>query len=155
MYHTGARIRKDSDFRELFQVGTEGIALQNEIGELALPNNLDQPGGLQFFKVVRECGSAYAVELMKFRARHVRLTRANLFQHLIASRLGQRTRDTRKLPIGKPGAVGVCHSSQGSLIGFECPITISPRDPHTRRGMSGCRAGADAWPCRGAAAECG
>src|SRR5258708_10147495 len=134
MCPTGSRIRKDSDFREPLKVGAKDLALQNKIGELDITYDLDQAGRLELFKVMRESGGAHAMELMQVCARHVRPTSANLFQDLISPRLSQSTGDTRKLPIGKPGAVGVCHSSKGSLTGFECPNRyFSARSTHPAR----------------------
>src|SRR5258708_13437994 len=143
MYRAGARIRKDLDLRELFQVGAKDVALQDEIGELALADDLDQTGCFQLFYVMGECRGAYTVEFVQLSARRSSAARADFFEDLDASRLSQSAGDPRKLAIGKPGAVGVCHSSQGSLIGFECPMPyFSARSTHpapNERLSSRCR----------------
>src|SRR5258707_15453086 len=115
MYHTGARIRKDSDFRELFQVGTEDVALHNEIGESALALDLYQASSLQLLYVMGKCRGADAVVFLQIRAGREIATCADFLHHLIASRLSQSARDPRKLQIGKAGAVGLGHSSKGSV----------------------------------------
>jgi len=38
--------------RESIQVGAQNVALEDELGELALANDLDQAGCLQLFDVV-------------------------------------------------------------------------------------------------------
>src|SRR5258708_28704102 len=134
MYRAGARIRKDLDLREPIQVGAQDVALHNEIGESALALDLYQASSLQLLYVMGKCRGADAVVFLQIRAGSGIATCADFLQDLIASRLSQSAGDPRKLPIGKPGAVGVCHSSQGSLIGFECPMPyFSARSTHPAR----------------------
>ena len=53
----GSGLRRD--FCQMVQVGLEDVALQRQVGELALSNDRNQAGRLQLFEVMRERGGAH------------------------------------------------------------------------------------------------
>ncbi len=93
----GVSCRLDSG--ESIQVGAQDVALQNEIGEFAFTNDLDQSGGFQFFHMMRKGGGAYPVRFVKDGAGRRAFAGPDLLEYLVASRLGQGARDARELPV--------------------------------------------------------
>ena len=49
------------DLRELSQVGVEYVAIEDQVGALALADDLDQAGRLQLLDVMRDGRGAHAV----------------------------------------------------------------------------------------------
>src|SRR5438552_16218282 len=83
------------DFCEAVEIGAQHVALEDEVGELAVADDRDQARGLELLDVMGEGGRAYLVVLMQRAAPHRRLARADLLQYLIAPRLRERTRNAR------------------------------------------------------------
>src|ERR1700686_407075 len=102
------------NFCKPLQVSPQNLALQDEVGELAFTNNLDQTGHLQLFHVMRKCRGAHTVDLVQFGAGRRVTTCTDLFENLISSWFGQSPGYTRKLPVRKAANLGGCHSLQGT-----------------------------------------
>ena len=92
------------NFGEVVQVRLQDIALQCEVGELALAGDLDEACRLQFFHVVRKRGGADGL----LRA-HVDARRAaaggDLFEYFVAARVGEGTRNQGELPVGQSNSL--------------------------------------------------
>ena len=87
------------NFGEMVQVGLQDIALQCEVGELALAGDLDEACRLQFFHVVRKRGSANGLSRADIGA-GCAVTSGDLLEYLVAARVGEGTRNQGELPVG-------------------------------------------------------
>src|ERR1700687_3929048 len=94
----GARDSRRLDFAEPVQVGPQNIALEQQIHELTLADDLHQPGRLQLLEVVGEGRSARPMSAVQGAAGRGVLGGPDLLEDLEASRLCQRTRNSRELP---------------------------------------------------------
>ena len=106
------------DFGKVVQISLQDIALQCEVGELALAGDLDETCRLQFFHVVRKRGGANGL----LRA-HVGARRAaaggDLFEYFVAARVGEGTRNQGELPVGQSSSYRVSHIAK--LTVFHTP----------------------------------
>src|SRR5689334_21375469 len=84
---------RTSNLRQPVQVRAQHVALELEIGELAVPDDLDQARGLELLEMVRQRRRADGLALVERAAGHRRLALADRLQHLRAPRLGQRAGD--------------------------------------------------------------
>ena len=100
------------DRRQAVEIGAQHVALEHEVGELALAHDLDQAGRLQFLEVVRDSGRADPHALVQRAARHRAVAGADPFEHLIAARLRQRTRDALELLVGEGGLLRGWHEGK-------------------------------------------
>src|SRR2546425_141427 len=74
---------------QMVQVGSEDIALQDQVSELSLSDDGDEPGRLQFLDVMRKSGGAYRLAPAHIGARHAAVSRANLPENLVAAWISQ------------------------------------------------------------------
>lgn len=86
---------------ETVEIGAEDIALEDEVGELALPFNADEAGGCKFLHVVGEGGGANGLRFRDAGAGRGALTAADLGENFIAAGCRERTGDEGKLPVGE------------------------------------------------------
>jgi hypothetical protein len=77
------------------------IALQHQVHELAVAQDLDETGGLEFLDVVRQRGGADVLRRMEHAAGNRGLGRADLLEDLQATRFGKGARDARELALGE------------------------------------------------------
>src|SRR3569623_489791 len=85
------------DIRQTVEIGAQYVAMQDEIGEFAVADDLDETGGLQLLDVVREGGRADVVALVQAGAGQRRVLRADALENGIALGLGQRPGDPFEL----------------------------------------------------------
>lgn len=85
----------------MFQVGVQNIALQHQVREFAVADDRNQPGRFQLFEVVRERGGGYGLALADIRTGNAFIFGTNLFQNLMAARIGQRFRNPAYLLLWK------------------------------------------------------
>jgi hypothetical protein len=85
----------------VFQVCLQYVALQQQAGEFAFSNDLDQSGGFELFQVVRERGCGHGLALAHIGAGDTGGLGAYLGQDLVATRIGQGFRDQVDLTIGE------------------------------------------------------
>lgn len=85
------------NFSQMVQIGLKDVALQFQIGELAVPAYRDESRRLQLFHVMRERGRAHRLTAAHIRAGHCALSCANLPQDLVAARISQRLRNQMDL----------------------------------------------------------
>ena len=97
----------------MFQVCLQDIALQQQAGEFALSNNLDQSCGFEFFQVVRERGRGHGLALAHIRASNASGLGAYLGQDLVTTRIGQGFCDQVDLTIGE-----LCRFRQTPMLRF-------------------------------------
>ena len=74
-------------------VSLEHVATQDQPGEFAFPDDLDESGGLQFFQMMRKRRSRNRLALSYFRAGDARLVCAELLQNVVPSRICERPGD--------------------------------------------------------------
>ena len=77
----------------------KGVAAKDHVHELAVTNDIDQAGRFQLLDMMGERRGTYIVRILQLAAGEGGVASANLFENLIAARLGQRAGDPRKLPI--------------------------------------------------------
>ena len=99
------------NFGEMVQVGLQDIALQCEVGELALAGDLDETCRLQFFNVVRKRGGANGLSRADIGA-GCAVTSGDLFEYLVAPRVGESPRNQGELPVGQSNSFCDSHSLQ-------------------------------------------
>ena|SRR6185312_7646588 len=98
------------DLCQLRQVSAQDVALQREVGELAVTDDLNQACGLQLFQVMGKGGGAYVLKFMQRAACHWGIVALpDGLKNLITARLRQRPRDAGKLPVCKPAIFGSRH----------------------------------------------
>jgi hypothetical protein len=83
----------------VFQVRAENVALQQQVGVFPIPDNQYQSCCLQLFDVMRKRGCGHGLALADIRAGNAFLLGANLFQNLMAARVGQGLRNQLYLPV--------------------------------------------------------
>jgi len=88
------------------------------MGKLALAYNFDQSCRLQLFHVVGQSGGAYLMRFLELGAGRGLIAGADLFEYLIAARLGQRAGNAGKLPVGEAAISGGPLSSNSLLDRF-------------------------------------
>src|SRR5215212_6930172 len=77
-----------SDFRQAVEIGAQHVALEHEIGELAVADDVDQARRLKLLEMVGEGGGADLLALVQRSAGHrPGLACADRFEHLVAPRL--------------------------------------------------------------------
>ena len=109
MISVTTRIQTDDlNFCEVVQVSLQDIALQREVGELALAGDLDETCRLQFFNVVRKRGGANGLLCTHVGARGA-AAGGDLLEYLVAARVGEGTRNQGELPVGQPNLLYVSH----------------------------------------------
>src|SRR5260370_2104821 len=98
-----SRPRRDAGlyFREPVEIGAQDGALEDEAGELAFAQDLDQAGGFELLDVMGERRGADAVALVQHAARRRGVVRADLLEDPNATRLGERPRNARQLALGQ------------------------------------------------------
>ena len=84
---------------EVVEVGLEDIALQCEVGELALAGDLDEARRLQFFHMMRDGGGADGLSRADVGAGYP-VASVDLLEYLVAARVGEGTRNQGELPVG-------------------------------------------------------
>ena len=84
---------------EVVEVGLEDIALQCEVGELALAGDLDEACRLQFFHMMRDRGGADGLSRADVGAGYT-VASGDLLEYLVAARVGEGTRNQGELPVG-------------------------------------------------------
>ena len=96
--------------------------MQDEVHEFSFANDLDQTRRLQFFNVMRQGRGAHIVGFVQHSARRRRVTRPDLLEDLIAPRLGQRTGNSRKLPVCELELLGRRHRFKlhENTVTYEC-----------------------------------
>jgi len=97
------------DFCETVEIGLEHIALKNQVGEFAFANDFNQAGCFQFLDVMGESGGAYGMEFVEPAAGGGVLICADLFEDLIAPRLGQGPGNLCEVAIRELAGFGGCH----------------------------------------------
>jgi hypothetical protein len=83
---------------EVVEVGLEDIALQCEVGELALAGDLDEARRLQFFHMMRDGGGADGLSRADVGAGYT-VASGDLLEYLVAARVGEGTRNQGELPV--------------------------------------------------------
>jgi hypothetical protein len=86
---------------ETVEIGVEDIALQDEVGELALPFDADETGGCEFLHVVGEGGGADGLRFRDAGTGRGAVATADLGEDFIAARRRERTGDEGELPVGE------------------------------------------------------
>jgi hypothetical protein len=81
------------------QVGLQNVTLQQKVCEFALSNDVDKPRCLQLFHVMGKSGCGYGLAFAYVGAGNTPSHCANLFQDLMAARIGQSLRDQPYLPL--------------------------------------------------------
>jgi hypothetical protein len=101
-----------SNLREALEVGAEDLAMRGDVHEFPVAHRLDETSRLQLLDAVLKGGGGDAVNAVQGAARHGLRLRADLFQQLVPSRLGQRASDVRELGVDEAGlGAGVgCHT---------------------------------------------
>jgi hypothetical protein len=87
------------NFGEVVEVSLEDIALQCEVGELALAGDLDEACRLQFFHMMRDRGGADGLSRADVGAGYT-VASGDLLEYLVAARVGEGTRNQGELPVG-------------------------------------------------------
>jgi hypothetical protein len=108
-----------SDFGETLQIGREHVALENEVRELPLADDLDEAGGLQLLHVMGDGRGAHLLRLGQA-ATGGRIGRAaDVTEHLVAARFSKGAGDQRELSVCDAGGGGAAHGSpyRGSMPG--------------------------------------
>lgn len=73
----------------MVKVGLQNVALQYQVGKLALADDRNQPRRLQLFNMMRERGCAHGLALTHICAGDATALCANLLQDFVAARIGQ------------------------------------------------------------------
>ncbi len=73
----------------MVQIGFQNVALKNQVGKFALPDDRNEPCPFQFLEMVRECGRANWLAFAQIRAGDAVGPSANLFQHVVPAWIGQ------------------------------------------------------------------
>src|SRR3954454_6541929 len=94
-------IQDGLDFCELGNIGVKDALWEHQAGEFALPNNQNQAGGFQFLEVVGEGSRRDGLALTKVGASGAVHFGGNLFEDLVAARVGERLGDELELLIGE------------------------------------------------------
>ena len=133
-----ARIQIGSlNLGEVVEVSLQDIALQCEVGELALAGDFDEACRLQFFHVVRKRGGANGLSSADIGA-GCAATGGDLLEYLVAARVGEGTRNQGELPVGQSNSLSVFHVAKLTVsdtppVGAEptlrCPFYL--RVPHS------------------------
>jgi hypothetical protein len=87
------------NFGEVVEVSLQDIALQCEVGELALAGDLDEACRLQFFHMMRDRGGADGLSRADVGAGDT-VASGDLLEYLVAARVGEGTRNQGELPVG-------------------------------------------------------
>ena len=87
------------NFGEVVEVSLQDIALQCEVGELALAGDLDEACRLQFFHMMRDRGGADGLSRADVGAGYT-VASGDLLEYLVAARVGEGTRNQGELPVG-------------------------------------------------------
>src|ERR1700693_5986513 len=103
------------NFGEVVEVSLQDIALQCEVGELALARDLDEACRLQFFHMVRKRGGANGLLRADVGA-GCAVAGGDLLEYLVAARVGEGTRNQGELAVGQSNSLCVFHvaNSQSS-----------------------------------------
>ena len=116
-----------SDFREPIQVRAQDVALEDQVGALALADDLDQAGRLQLLDVMGDRRRAHAVRLVQDAAGHRARVGPDLHKEPITARFGQCTGDPRKLLVAQFVNLGFMHGNEprardelGVIVEAEC-----------------------------------
>lgn len=96
------------NFGEVVEVSLQDIALQCEVGELALAGDLDEACRLQFLHVVRKRGGANWLSGADVGA-GCAVAGGDLLEYLVAARVGEGTRNQGELPVGQSNSLRVSH----------------------------------------------
>lgn len=91
--------------------------MKDEIGELALTNDLNQASGFELLEMVREGRSADGLKLVKFGASRWMRGRADLFKNLNAPWLSEDACDASKLTVREFRLFRSGHPIQPTSIG--------------------------------------
>ena len=102
------------NFCQPIQVPSQNVALEDQVGELPLANNLDQAGRGQLFYVMGKGGGAHAMGLMQLGAGRRVATCPDFLKNLVSSWFGQSSGYPRKLPVCEAASLGDCHPLQGT-----------------------------------------
>ena len=77
------------DPTHVIQIGLQDIAAQDQVGELSLAYDTDEPCRRQFLDVMRQSGGAYRLATAHISTRHATIPRADLPENLVAARISQ------------------------------------------------------------------
>src|SRR5689334_16417491 len=102
------------NFCQSLQVSVQHIALEDEAGEFAFTDNLDQACCLELFHVMRKCGGAHTVGFMQLGAGRRIAAGPNFLKNLVSSWFGQRPGNPGELPVCQPASFRGCHPFQGT-----------------------------------------
>jgi hypothetical protein len=105
------------NFGEVVHVSLQDIALQCEVGELALAGDLDEACRLQFLHVVRKRGGANGLSGADVGA-GCAVAGGDLLEYLVAARVGEGTRNQGELPVGQSNSLSVSHIAKLTSIRF-------------------------------------
>jgi hypothetical protein len=99
---------------EAVEIGAEDVALEGEVGELALPFDADETGVLEFFHVVGKGGGADGLGFAETGTGRGALAAADLGEDVVAARCCEGAGDERELAVGE---VGPLRGNVGPLRG--------------------------------------
>jgi hypothetical protein len=88
---------------EAVEIGAKDVALECEVGEFALPLDVDEAGVCEFLHVMRKCGGADGLRLGDAGTGRGALAASDLGEDFVTARRGQGTGDEGELTIGKAG----------------------------------------------------
>ena len=92
--------RAELEAGEAIEIGAEDVALEDEVGELALALNADEAGVFQFLHVMGEGGWADGLGFAEAGAGRGALPTADLSEDFVAARSGERPGDEGELAVG-------------------------------------------------------
>ena len=123
----------DLNFCEVVQVSPQDVALQREVGELALAGDLDETCRLQFFHVVRKRGGANGLSRADI-GTGCAVTSGDLLEYLVAARVGEGARNQGELPVGQSNSLSVSHVAKLTSKRFFLDqlhlLRLGRRDPY-------------------------
>src|SRR5260370_11434935 len=96
-------------FGEVVEVSLQDVALECEVGELALAVDLDAACRLRFFHGMRNRGGADGLSRADVGAGYTAAS-GDLLEYLVAARVGEGTRNQDKLPVGESNSLSVSHA---------------------------------------------
>src|SRR5260370_38619426 len=103
-------------FGEVVEVSLQDIALQCEVGELALAGDLDEACRLQFFHVMRDRGGADGLSRADVGAGYTAAS-GDLLEYLVAARVREGTPNQDKLP---------ARGSDSAFVSYVPNLPITP-----------------------------
>ncbi len=130
----GAGGGRPSDFVELLEVGLQDLAFEDEAGEFAFADDGDEAGGFEFLDVVGESGGGDGLAGADVGALDALGAGADLFQDVVAARVGEGFGDEARLAFreglwfGSWRHVGLLYGEEATGGAVGCGDAVHLRD---------------------------